>query len=77
MSAIKALSFHIVLLPNALVILGLAIDFSFFVGVDCGVFTCMFCDFILNDCLLVFNQDHIDQCRNRITISIMKNCAIE
>ena len=50
---------------------------SFFVGVDCGVFTCMFCDFISNDCSLVFNQDHINKCRDRIAISIMKNCAIE
>ncbi|KAL3827633.1 hypothetical protein ACHAXA_000506 [Cyclostephanos tholiformis] len=46
-------------------------------GFDCGVFTCMFCDFISKDCALVFNQDHIDQCRDRIALSIMKNCAIE
>ncbi len=74
--ATEALSFHILLLTNALVITGLAFDFSFFVGADCGVFKCMFCDFISNDCSLVFNQDHIDQCRDRITISIMKNCTI-
>ncbi|KAL7427955.1 hypothetical protein ACHAXH_002583 [Discostella pseudostelligera] len=46
-------------------------------GFDCGVFTCMFCDFISKDCPLVFNQEHIDQCRDRIALSIMKNCAIE
>lgn len=46
-------------------------------GVDCGVFTCMICDFISKDCPLVFNQDHIDQCRDRIALSILKNCAIE
>mmetsp|Transcript_23237 Transcript_23237/g.50343 ORF Transcript_23237/g.50343 Transcript_23237/m.50343 type:complete len:610 (-) Transcript_23237:9-1838(-) len=46
-------------------------------GFDCGVFTCMFCDFISKDCPLVFSQDHIDQCRERIALSIMKNCAIE
>jgi sentrin-specific protease 1 len=46
-------------------------------GFDCGVFTCMFCDFISKDCALVFNQSHIDQCRDRIALSIMKNCAIE
>ncbi|KAL3799204.1 LOW QUALITY PROTEIN: hypothetical protein ACHAW5_007243 [Stephanodiscus triporus] len=46
-------------------------------GYDCGVFTCMFCDFISKDCSLVFNQDHIDQCRDRIALSIMNNCAIE
>ena len=74
----EALSFHILLLTAyALVITDLAFDFSFFIGVDCGVFTCMFCDFISNDCSLVFNQDHIDQYRDRVTISIMKNCAIE
>ena len=46
-------------------------------GFDCGVFTCMFADFVSNDCPLLFNQDHIDQCRDRIALSIMKNCAIE
>lgn len=46
-------------------------------GFDCGVFTCMFCDFISKDCSLVFNQSHIDQCRDRIALSIIKNCAIE
>merc|ERR1711957_59358 len=46
-------------------------------GVDCGVFTCMFCDFISKDCPLVFNQEHIAQCRERIALSILKNCAIE
>jgi hypothetical protein len=35
----------------------------------------MFCDFISNDCLLIFNQDHMVQCRERIIISIMSNCA--
>ena len=44
---------------------------------DCGVFTCLFCDFISKDCELVFNQSHIDQCRVRIALSIMKNCANE
>ncbi len=24
---------------------------------DCGVFVCMYCDFILNDCKLDFKQD--------------------
>eukprot|EP00956_Cyclotella_meneghiniana_P000265 scaffold323_cov91-Cyclotella_meneghiniana.AAC.11 len=46
-------------------------------GYDCGVFTCMFSDFISNDCPLVFNQKHVNQCRERIALSIMKNCAIE
>jgi Ulp1 family protease len=26
---------------------------------DCGVFLCMYCDFILNDCKLDFKQDNI------------------
>ncbi len=56
---------------------GLAFDFTFFVGFDCSVFTCMFCYFIWMDCSLLFYQDHIDQCRDIITFSIMKNCAIE
>ncbi|KAL7543627.1 hypothetical protein ACHAXR_012914 [Thalassiosira sp. AJA248-18] len=46
-------------------------------GFDCGVFTCMFCDFISKDCPLLFNQEHINQCRDRIALSIMKNCAVE
>lgn len=45
-------------------------------GYDCGVFTCMFCDFISKDCALAFTQDHVNQCRERIALSIMKNCAI-
>ena len=46
-------------------------------GYDCGVFTCMFADFISKDCQLLFNQDHIGQCRQRIALSIMNNCAID
>jgi len=45
-------------------------------GHDCGVFTCMFADFLSKDTALVFNQDHIDQCRERIALSIMKGKAI-
>jgi hypothetical protein len=37
----------------------------------------MFADFILKDCPLHFNQDHIDKCRDRIALSIMRNCAID
>jgi len=46
-------------------------------GFDCGVFTCMFGDFISRDCQPLFNQDHIKQCRDRIALSIMTNCAID
>jgi sentrin-specific protease 1 len=46
-------------------------------SIDCGVFTYMFCDFILMDHSLVFNRRHIVRCWERIALSIMKNCAIE
>ena len=45
-------------------------------GYDCGVFTCMFADFISKDCPLVFGQNHINQCRERIALSIIKAKAI-
>jgi len=48
---------------------------SLVVGFDCGVFVCMFSYFISMDCSLVFDQDHIDHCRNIIALSIMYNCA--
>eukprot|EP00984_Skeletonema_dohrnii_P023734 scaffold12819_cov104-Skeletonema_dohrnii-CCMP3373.AAC.3 len=34
-------------------------------------------DFVTKDCEPVFQQEHITQCRQRIALSIMKNCAIE
>jgi len=46
-------------------------------GYDCGVFTCMFADFLSCDRPLSFNQKHITQCRERIALSIMKGVAIE
>lgn len=45
-------------------------------GFDCGVFTCMFADFLSKDTALVFSQKHISQCRERIALSIMKGKAI-
>jgi sentrin-specific protease 1 len=57
--------------------LTLFVLFGITLGYDCGVFTCMFSDFISNDCPLVFDQRHVNQCRERIALSIMKNCAIE
>ena len=45
-------------------------------GYDCGVFTCMFADFVSKDCPLIFNQDHINQCRHRIALSILNGKAI-
>ena len=46
-------------------------------GYDCGVFTCMFADFLSFGRPLSFNQEHITQCRERIALSIMKGVAIE
>ena len=46
-------------------------------GFDCGVFTCMFADFLSSNRPLTFNQQHITQCRERIALSIMKGIAIE
>jgi Ulp1 family protease len=40
---------------------------------DCGVFVCMYCDFILNDCKLDFKQDDMinSDWRDRMTLSIL------
>lgn len=46
-------------------------------GYDCGVFTCMFADFLSLDRPLSFNQMHINQCRERIALSILNGIAIE
>ena len=48
----------------------------FMIGIDCGVFTCMFGDFVSHDCPPVIEQDHINQYRERIALSIMKTCAL-
>ena len=45
-------------------------------GFDCGVFTCIFADFLAKDCPLHFSQKHITQCRQRIALSIMKGSAV-
>ena len=39
-------------------------------GVDCGVFMCMFADFVSRDLPLTFGQDHIHHCRDRMLLSI-------
>ncbi len=40
---------------------------------DCGVFVCMYCDFILHDCKLDFKQDNITNSdwRDRMILSIL------
>ena len=45
-------------------------------GFDCGVFTCMFADFLSAGYPLSFSQDHITRCRERIALSILQGCAI-
>jgi sentrin-specific protease 1 len=45
-------------------------------GYDCGVFTCMFADFLSKNCPLAFSQEHITICRERIVLSIMNGTAI-
>jgi sentrin-specific protease 1 len=40
------------------------------VGIDCGVSTCTFADFLSIDLPIVFSQEHINQCRNLIVLSI-------
>ena len=45
-------------------------------GFDCGVFTCMFADFVSRDLPLTFNQQDITACRERIALSIMNGSAL-
>ena len=45
-------------------------------GYDCGVFVCMYADYISNGWPLVFNQTHIKLCRERIALGILQNCAV-
>ena len=46
---------------------------------DCGVFVCLFADFIAMDCAPIFDfdEDCIDKCREWIALSIMKNCVMD
>ena len=45
---------------------------------DCGVFVCLFADFIALDCAPIFDFDeqHINKCRELIALAIMNGCAI-
>ena len=47
------------------------------IGYDCGVFLCMYADFISNDNPIIFTQSEIDVCRERIALSIMRNMALD
>lgn len=44
---------------------------------DCGIFVCMLCDFLSLRRPLVFTQDHITRCRQRIAVSIIEGRVIE
>eukprot|EP00588_Corethron_pennatum_P009003 CAMPEP_0194266106 /NCGR_PEP_ID=MMETSP0169-20130528/1125_1 /TAXON_ID=218684 /ORGANISM="Corethron pennatum, Strain L29A3" /LENGTH=605 /DNA_ID=CAMNT_0039006717 /DNA_START=204 /DNA_END=2021 /DNA_ORIENTATION=+ len=46
-------------------------------GYDCGVFTCMFADFISRNQPLTFTQDHVTECRERIALSILNGSALQ
>ena len=43
---------------------------------DCGVFTCMFADFLSMDYPLSFTQEHATRYRERIALSILQGCVI-
>ena len=45
-------------------------------GSDCGVFVCMYADYISNGWPLLFNQSHINSCRERIALGILQDCAV-
>jgi len=45
-------------------------------GFDCGVFTCMFADFLSMGYPLLFTQSHVTQCRERIALSIMQGAIV-
>lgn len=45
-------------------------------GFDCGVFLCTFADFVSMGYPLTFSQQHINKCRKRIALSILRGQAI-
>lgn len=45
-------------------------------GFDCGVFTCMYADFLSMGYPLTFNQEHITKCRQRIALSCLNDCVM-
>ncbi len=46
---------------------------------DCGVFVCLFADFIALDCAPIFDfdEEYINKCRELISLAIMNECAID
>lgn len=45
-------------------------------GHDCGVFTCIYADFLASNRPLTFHQMHIDRCRNLIALSMITKHSI-
>lgn len=41
-------------------------------GVDCGVFVCMFADFLAQNYPLCFSQDDLPRCRERVALAILE-----
>ena len=41
-------------------------------GFDCGIFTCMFAAFLVNDYPLIFNQKDMKHCRDRIALYLLQ-----
>ncbi len=46
---------------------------------DCGVFVCMFCDYIMNGCKLNFKQDDVMEgsWRQKMILSILTLCNVK
>ncbi len=46
---------------------------------DCGVFVCMFCEYILNGCKLNFKQDDVMEgsWRHKMILSILTLCNVD
>ena len=45
-------------------------------GSDCGVFVSMIADFLSRGLPLDFDQSHIDHCRDRIALSLLRGCVV-
>ena len=46
------------------------------IGHNCGVFTCIYADFLASNRPLTFFQMHIDRCRNLIALSMITEHSI-
>lgn len=41
-------------------------------GYECGVFTCIYANFLGNNMKMSFTQEHISRCRNLMALSILQ-----